>query len=114
MGSTIIFSSWNATILFENANKADKKSVKVADLDMVCSVPDPPYNICVAHEESIVLPSAAYATKTVAHYHPAPSCIWIKDPTFTPHALVISSSIASKLIDSNKSYLHQFFGIQLS
>ena len=78
------------------------------------SVPDPPYNICVAHEESIVLSSAAYATKTVAHYHAAPTCIWIKDPTFTPHALVISSSIASKLIDSNKSYLQQFFGIQLS
>ena len=36
------------------------------------SVPDPTYNICVAHEESIVLPSAAYATKTVAHYHAAP------------------------------------------
>ena len=78
------------------------------------SVPDPPYNVCVAHEESIVLPSAAYATKTVAHYHAAPTCIWIRDPTFTPHTLVISSSIASKLIDSNKSYLQQFFGIQLS
>ena len=70
------------------------------------SVPDPLYNICVAHEESIVLPSAAYATKTVAHYHAAP-CIWIKDPTFTPHALVISSSIASKLIDSNTPLINE-------
>ena len=82
--------------------------------DKDVSVPNPPYNVCVAHEESIVLLSAAYATKTVAYYHASPTCIWIKDPTFTPHALVISSSIASKLINSNTSYLQQFFGIQLS
>ena len=45
-------------------------------------VPDPPYNICVSHEETrqITNPHTGnlQVVNLMAHYHANPSCIWIE------------------------------------
>ena len=75
-------------------------------------IPDPPYNVCVAHEEPYtVSPQSgkAFTRKTVVHYHMSPECIWLKEPFFNPSQIVISQEILDQLTASHKAYLAQYF-----
>ena len=60
-------------------------------------VPAPPYNICVAHEETRQINNShtgvPFTTKTTAHYHANPCCIWMKDNTFKPENLHIPQEV---------------------
>ncbi len=80
-------------------------------------VPEPPYNMCVSHEQSYeVSPrsqqaSSTFTTKTIVHYHANPDCIWKKNPNFVPASLKIPPTVVPNLDESNKTYLIQFFGV---
>ena len=64
-------------------------------------IPPPPYNICIAHEETRHITSphtgSPFATKTVTHYHANPDCIWMKDPKFIPQSLQIPPDVDKRL-----------------
>jgi hypothetical protein len=80
------------------------------------SIPEPPYNMCIPHEESFqVSPrsAASFSTPTIVHYHAYPDCIWKKNPSFLPTSLNIPSSVLPKLAEANKVYLAQYFGINI-
>ena len=78
-------------------------------------IPDPPYDICIAHGESRRIPFShmheSFITKTRAHYHANPQCIYLKDPTFLPTNLQIPSNIQLSTLD--KTYLNNYFGLKL-
>ena len=78
------------------------------------NLPEPPYNMCIAHEESFQVSIPKFTTKTVAHYHANPSCIWKNDACFIPHLLEIPPLVEIKLKQANKQYLTQFFGKKFS
>ena len=78
-------------------------------------VPDPPYNICVPHQEmrQITNPHTGnlQVVNSVAHYHANPSCIWIKDHTFKPESLQIPPAIDARLLQEHRIFLLQYFNI---
>ena len=75
-------------------------------------VPEPPYNMCVSHEEPFEVRSQqAFTTKTIVHYHANPDCIWKKNPNFVPASLKIPPTVLPNLDESNKTYFIQFFGV---
>ena len=80
-------------------------------------IPAAPYNICIAHEEPRQITnsrtSTPFTTKTVAHYHANPSCIWMKDNTFIPESLQIPEDVEAKLQHEHRVFLFRELIIQL-
>ena len=64
-------------------------------------IPPPPYNICIAHEETRQITNphmgGPFTTKTVTHYHANPDCIWMKDPKFIALSLQIPPDVDARL-----------------
>ena len=78
-------------------------------------VPAPPYNICVAHEETRQLTNShtgiPFTTKTLAHYHANPYCMWMKDSTFRPECLHIPQDVDQELQHEHQVFLFQYCNI---
>ncbi len=76
-------------------------------------IPLSPYNICIGHEEiRQITPSSGktpFTTKTTAHYHANPSCIWMKNASFMPENIQIPPGVYEHLDQSNKCYLMDYF-----
>ena len=84
----------------------------VADLN---KLPDPPYDICISHEE-IKQITNQYTGKlqvvnSIIHYHTNPSCVWIKDADFKPDSLQVPQSVDARLRKEQRMYLTQCFNI---
>ena len=81
------------------------------------SLLDPPYDMCVSHEENITLTDPVskkpFKKKTKVHYHANQACIRMKYPAFRPDVhLIIPSSLSSTLRQEHWDYLQVHFGIQ--
>ena len=78
-------------------------------------IPPPPYNICIAHEETRQITNphtgSPFATKTVTHYHANPDCIWMKDPKFIPQSLQIPPDVDARLQQEHRFFLYQYFQV---
>ena len=81
------------------------------------AIPPSPYNICIGHEEvQQITPSSGktpFTTKTIAHYHANPSCIWMKNASFMPESIQIPPGVHEQLDQRNKYYLMEYFYIFL-
>ena len=97
------------------------KSIKICagcrlGYDNSTSMPSPPYNICIAHEESRVISPAtgkSFSTATTVHYHANPQCIWLRYPSFVCQELQVPSDVSTKLQEEHKIYLYHYFGIAI-
>ena len=74
---------------------------------------DPPYDICIVHEESIwiVQHDMPFKKSTNAHYHGNATCITIKHPAFQPNCVEIPPDVKVRLLPVHKHYLRDHFGI---
>ena len=89
-----------------------KGSLRAADF----SLPDPPYDLCVAHAEkrpyrdnsgNLVTPT----TYKPSHYHLAFTCIQAVEPAFFPNCLQIPNDIQNELTPEHKSFVWVQMGL---
>ena len=79
------------------------------------SLPDPPDDICICHEETITLTEPVskkpFQKKTKVHYHCRKECVPIKNPNFQLNTLEVPSNVSSNLTNVHWKYLREQFGI---
>ena len=100
----LCFRTGNISVCNGCRNKFDKKA-------------NPPYDICVQHEEwrsytspTTNLPDSRFGN---AYYHANPACSMSKWPSFHPQSLLISDEVKNQLQADHKSLLSSLFGIYL-
>jgi hypothetical protein len=75
------------------------------------SLPDPPLNLVISHEERREFRDASNALRLGnnqnVYYHPNVSCIRRRNASFVGQQIVIPADIA--LLESHKTYLKQYF-----
>ncbi len=80
------------------------------------TIPEPPYNICIARAEkrpyrdtsgNLVTPTAYKPS----HYHLSLTCIHAVEPTFAPHNLKVPSDVQCQLSPEHKHFIGMQMGI---